>query len=649
EKTINHITEFEGSLYLSTPFAIIVYDLENRVFGDTFFIGNQSSEIMINEVAILGEQLFAATEYGLYTADVYNPNLIDFNQWTLLFSGNFTAVKAFNKQLYTSKARQLFRVEESSLWLVADYAAAIQKIKTGQKYMTINTHNQVFCLDESMQEVFVYNSAASDPFHNHIQAAYCTDNKLFLGTQNVGLLISALPLQNPPDFKEVHPGGPSSNEAFSITATGNDDLWVVYGGYNSAYTPNLKKAGYDHFNGEYWVNTPYNDNLGVRGLSHVTVDPKNPDKAYISSWGDGMLVVENDEITGHWNHENSGLEKLIYTPAPDYVSIRINGAAFDTQGNLWIANAWVDKRIKKYSAMGQWSSFDMSTTITNGALGLNELSIDKNQTVWIGSRRNGVLIFNEQKGQKFSLTTAVDGGNLPDLNVRTVQADQSNRIWIGTKKGLVVYQNASDILSGEVSNAAPVIISEGGGYKKLLGEQVINSIATDGADNKWFGTETGGAIMTSPDGTNTLQVFNKDNSPLPSNTIVKISVAEESGKVYFATDKGIVAYQSDVTTYGTYLPAAYAYPNPATRTHDFITIEGRGGARLPKDCNVKILDTGGNLVFETNLREGQESHGGRVIWDKRNLAGKQVASGIYIVLLSANGTETSFVKIALIN
>jgi len=35
EKSINHISEFDNKLYLSTPFAVVVYDIENLEFGDT--------------------------------------------------------------------------------------------------------------------------------------------------------------------------------------------------------------------------------------------------------------------------------------------------------------------------------------------------------------------------------------------------------------------------------------------------------------------------------------------------------------------------------------------------------------------------------------------------------------------------------------
>ena len=156
-------------------------------------------------------------------------------------------------------------------------------------------------------------------------------------------------------------------------------------------------------------------------------------------------------------------------------------------------------------------------------------------------------------------------GNLPDLNVRTIAVDRSNRIWLGTKSGLVVYSNASGVFDEVATNAQPVVINgdENGFGDRLLGGQTINSIVVDGADNKWFGTDSGGVLCTNPNGQTTIAIFSKKNSPLPSNRILKISLDKESGKVYFATDKGIVAYNSDVAPFGDVLEAVYAYPNPA--------------------------------------------------------------------------------------
>jgi hypothetical protein len=147
-----------------------------------------------------------------------------------------------------------------------------------------------------------------------------------------------------------------------------------------------------------------------------------------------------------------------------------------------------------------------------------------------------------------------------------------------------------------------------------------------------------------------LNIFNTSNSPLPSNTIIKVKVDTSTGKVYFATARGIVAFNNNIAAYGDTLDEVYAYPNPALKQHDFITIDGRNGTHLPKGTNIKILDAAGYLVYETNIEEGQELQGGKVVWDKTNLAGRKVASGVYIVLLTTkDNEEVSSTKIAIIN
>jgi len=360
-------------------------------------------------------------------------------------------------------------------------------------------------------------------------------------------------------------------------------------------------------------------------------------------------VVENDVVTTVLNNSNSGLEKLFLAGAPNFISIRINGSAFDRSGNLWVANAWVANKLKKMTPNGDWSSVDFSTVLSSEKSGLNELVIDKSNSIWIGTRRNGALVYNESTNQITALTTEVNGGSLPDLNVRTIAIDNSNRIWLGTLKGLVVFSNATGVFSGS-KNAEPIIILDEGIAKKLLGDQIVNTIAIDGADNKWFGSDTGGVLGTNPSGSKTLYNFNKDNSPLPSNRILKIKVDDTDGKVYIATEKGIVVFKSKVAPFGEALKSAYAYPNPSTKSNEFITIDGRNGTHLPKGTNVKILDAAGYLVYETNVIEGQELSGGKVVWNKTNLAGRKVASGIYIVLLTANDkTEVATTKIAIIN
>lgn len=649
EKDIRHISQYNNNLYLSTPFAIVVYDIEKLQFGDTYFIGNNSSTVSINQINIFDDIIYAATEIGIFTAPVTSPNLIDFNNWQQPqgdFMGDFKTVETFANRLFTSKFSGFYEIiDQTSLQFINSLTDNILMLKASKEYITASTKKSAYVYDSSINQVAVTNTSLD--FNYNLQSAYAVNDDIFLGTAEYGILQGSFSNMN--DYLEIHPQGPTSNDIFSITAE-NNNLWVVYGGYDGAFTPLDRRTGFGRYNGESWINTPYNPSFPARDLVHITVHPDNPEKVFISSWNDGILVLEDDNIVTLWNDQNSGLERLINPGFPDFYSIRINGTAFDNRGNFWVANAWVNKRLKKLAPNGTWSEFDLSSIMTDVALGLTELVVDRSGSVWIGSRRNGVLVYNETGDRKRALITETTKGSLPDPNVRSLAVDRNNRIWIGTKKGLVVYSNAGGIFDNAIYDALPVIIDDEGIAKRLLGEQPVNTIAIDGADNKWFGTDTGGVLSSNPSGNETLFNFNKDNSPLPSNKIIKIQVDNTNGKVFFATDKGIVAFNNNVAPFGDNLGEVYAYPNPVKKEHLFVTIDGREGTHLPRGTNVKILDASGRLVHETNVIEGQELKGGKVIWNKTNLAGRKVASGVYIVLLSLpDRSETSMTKIAIIN
>jgi WD40 repeat protein len=101
-KNINHFYEHEGLVYISTDYGISVYDLARLEFGDTFFLGNGGSQIIVNQVTVLNNEIFAACSSvnGLKKADLSNPNLIDFSQWQTLTGGNFINVNTVADKAY---------------------------------------------------------------------------------------------------------------------------------------------------------------------------------------------------------------------------------------------------------------------------------------------------------------------------------------------------------------------------------------------------------------------------------------------------------------------------------------------------------------------------------------------------------------------
>ncbi|KOY51303.1 hypothetical protein [Polaribacter dokdonensis] len=654
-KRINHISEFENTLYLATPFAIVEYDIEKLEFGDTFFIGSNSTSLLINESLVVNDFIYAATEDGIFKADATSNLLIDFNSWQQSFTNReFSRIINFSNAIYVAENEVLYQLNNTSLIEVRRFSEPIINLNSSDSNLLITLNNQAIVLDSNLKVQQEINTTTDFDFT--LSDALFIDNTIYLATNQFGVLTRN---NQTSTFTEIHPEGPLSNEVFSIAAK-DADLWVVYGGYNSFYGSLFKRQGFSHFNGAEWFNTPFDPDFPVIDLNHVTIDPNAENRVYISSFGDtgdinsvstgGLLVVENNEISTFYNHLNSGLEDLEPTQ-PNRVTLRISGSAFDREGNLWVANINRTDELKKLSPSGVWSSYDLSGLKTNPTFfGLSEIAIDNNQTIWMGTRRNGIYAFNENGNRTRALLTTPNLGNLPDTDVLTVAVDKSNRIWMGTRTGMVVFRNAATVFDAEVLNAQPVIIEENGVGERLLGDQRVNTIKVDGADNKWFGTESGGVLYTNPSGTTTLNNFNTQNSPLPSNKILKIAIDDSSGKVFFATEKGIVAYNSNVAPFGDVLEEVYAYPNPALKNHNTVTITGRNGNNLPKGTNVKILDVAGYLVYETNVVEGQELQGGKVVWNKSNLAGRKVSSGVYIVLLSNDdASETSTTKIAIVN
>jgi hypothetical protein len=654
EKRINHISEFNNKLYISTPFAIVVYDIDKLEFGDTYFIGENSTSVRINQTLIANNQIYAATENGIYVASLSNPNLIDFNNWPLLFTGNYSNIIRFNALIYASIGNDLIKINGSNSTVEKTFPNRIKRLKSNGQNLIITSELEATVLNTSLTQV--YKSSQTANYNFTLNNASSFGNDLFLATNEYGILQT--PFSSNQSFTEIHPKGPLSNSVFSMDAL-NKNIWFVYGGYNSAYVPTENLKGFSHYNGSEWKNTAFTTAFPMYDLVHVTIDPNHDNRAFISSFSDtnsgnilsggGLLEVVDDQIINFYNSKNSPLEDL-FPNDPNRITTRINGTTFDNQGDLWVTDVLATNKLKKLSSGGVWESFDIRSVQTNKAEELNTVKVDKSNSLWIGTRRNGAYVFNQTGDRKRALTTEPTKGNLPHANVRTIAVDRNNKIWLGTQSGLAVFYNANGLFEASIYDAEPIIILDDGIPKKLLGNQTINSIAIDGADNKWFGTDNGGVLYTNPSGQKTLASFNKDNSPLPSNKILNISVDITNGKVYFATDKGVVAYNSKVASFGETLEEVYAYPNPALKNHQIITIDGRNGNHLPKGTNVKILDVAGNLVYETNVVEGQEIQGGKVVWNKTNLAGQKVASGIYIVLLSNDdASETTSTKIAIIN
>jgi hypothetical protein len=662
-KKINHFNEHNGIVYVATDYGVSIYDLDNLEFGDTYYIGFNGSQEPVNQTVIKNNEIYAncGGNGGIKSASVSNPNLIDFQQWTTIVTGNFvnlvandmnvivTSSNAVTSKINTDNSlTQLFVSTSLPQDLYFSDAYLIETLST-----KVNFYNTDFNLVDTIVPTpeFPATYSCTITFGSHVFIGSSSNSAI--GRSGFGVLKTTL--LNNSTFEEIHPDGPLLNSPFSLELK-NNDLWVSFGGYGLFFEwgGGQSSTGISRYRQNEWRNITY-DSISSKValpnfLSHIAVNPFDTEQVFVSSYYSGVIEVNNGEIVEIYNDNNSTLEPFV---SQLYLT---SASKFDDNGALWVANGRVQKPLNKFEN-NQWTSYDFTPIIPQpigGELGFSDIVIGSDGTKWIGGYKSGLIGFNEN-GMQLKNINDKDVSNLPSVKVKSLAIDKNNVLWIGTYRGLRVLYNTSNFFSEEIVRTEPIIILEDGLPQELLSQQFISDIIVDGSNNKWISTADAGVFYVSSDGQKTIHHFTKDNSPLPSNGVNAMALDSENGVVYFGTTRGLVAFKTGGSRTMESLEDIYVYPNPVrpgfNMAEDKIKIKN-----ISENVNIKITDIEGNLVAEAqsnvNLRYKNynlEIDGGTAYWNGKNLANNTVASGVYLVLFSDFDTlETKVSKIMII-
>ena len=628
-KTINHFNEYNGRLYISTGFGISVYNLETLEFGDTYFIGDLGSQINITQTTVQGDLIYASSsENGIKSALVADENIIDYQQWATVIGGGYKGIQSLGVELYAvNNSNNILKFDLDVGFLQIDtFLSPVVDFRAFSGVLTITTNSSIHSFSEGY--VLINEITSLFEYDYLLQAGYAFNNSFYLGTADLGMLIVPFNVNR---ALQVLPEGPLYNQPFTIEASPGK-LWVAFGDVDLTFNPYpLTRKGISNYRNESWTNIKYDsltdllDVEDVNDLVFIKSNPNNPNETYMSSYQKGLLKIKNQDPTILYNETNSPLE----IPGGDEaLGIRLYGSDFDKQDNFWFVQSRIDKGLIKLTPEGQFQTIDISNIINaEDELALGKLVVSREGYVFFGAVSSGLVGYNPTTNEFNKIGEALGNGNLPSTDIKALAFDNQNRLWIGTRKGLRVLYSARNFFeSGADIDSQPIIILDDGVPQELLFLQSITDIEVDGSNNKWVSTATSGVFYLSSNGQETLLRFTSANSPLPSDTVLDISIDDADGTVYFATKDGLVAYDGTSTAPGEDLESVYAYPNPV-RPNYFgnVTIDG-----LTAKANVKITDITGNLVFETT------SQGGSVEWDTTAFGKYKVASGVYLVLITSD-------------
>lgn len=641
-KVINHFLFYQDKIYTSTDFGIVVIDPEKKEVKDTYFLGEGGQNLKVNCLAVYNNYYWAATERGILTALTTDPLLVSFDRWNkqsffvnpdaecVSLSASFDAIFAIEDQ---GLSNDIVWRNNGAGWLEVDRPfVSVESVALGYGKAVVASNSGVATYGEngtfgpkitgySFPWAFRPNSAIP-----------ISADDLAIADGDAGLVIGTTSEQY-----SYKPQGPTSNKTFSIGVS-SDRIILASGAYDATFSNLWNVFRIHRFRNEQWSDfTDWERHDAVV----VEFDPRNPSSYFVGSWGHGVFQFNGDDKVGHFTPDNSSLQTTI--PGP---YCRISGLAFDSKSNLWVSNAQVGNPISVRKADGSWVSFPYSSVINADKVA--SLRCSPIDALWLVIPRGGGLFalnpgsnIDSKDDDKYSKFNPYDSnGNAFNVELNTLAFDKDGYLWLGTNQGVLLSYNSEKVFDGETyfqKIKIPDVVPGLAVY--LLETESVTSITVDGGNRKWFGTAKSGAFLFNADGTKQILHFTSENSPLPTNYILDIKIHPTTGEVFFATDKGVVAYRGDASEPSSGFGKVYSYPNPVPPGYSGkITIVG-----LVENTIVKITDINGNLIYETM------SEGGMAMWDGKSLKGNRVATGVYLVFCAdKTGEQSTVTKILFI-
>lgn len=639
DKQIYHIYYLQNVVWISTNAGILEIDVENetnkRIRNSYQNLGENGEIIKVFATTIQDNIIYAATEKGVrYISLNASVNKNDFRNWQTIPSTQNKIVESIgsssstvffsiqNEGVFGYNGTTTNQISQVPISAVYD----ISEDRTNLTSVFISSKTGIYQIEGTFSS-FQVNKIENDLIKSPRQAI-SENGSLWIADNRTGLVTN-----NSGNFVSLFPSGTYSQNTWGfIQAKGK--IIAFSGGYAEPFRPLNRTTGFYVFEKGEWTNyNAENRDItsqsipNVRDLVGATYS-EIENRIYFASLQDGILVWDlADDTFSVFDSLNS--------PLPHN---RVIDVETDNLGNLWVALSGSNLREDAYfrkkpndDISSSWKGFRFNQTRTTFPL---SLEIDENNNVWARLSRfvqGGVLVFNEE-GENKILIESVNAGNLASNNITALKSDQNGVMWIGTpaevSASVRTFSDVFGLFSSQNLNARDVFFQS----RQLLRDETITAISLDGGNRKWFGT-TNGAWLFAEDASKQFLHFTVENSPLFSNQILDIEVQDKTGEVFFATPNGIISYRGTSTAAKTDFSEVKIFPNPVRpEFNGVVAIEG-----LTQDANIKITDSSGRLVYETN------SFGGTATWNGTDYNNVKAKSGVYLVYVSKRDGSEGFV------
>lgn len=652
-KNVNFVQVKGTKAYLCTEFGMVIVDVAQGLISESYELG-----LNVSSCALTDSHLFIGTTTGLWRGNL-SDNLKDKNNWTQLNT-------SFNAQHMETLGGKVWIHVGSYLFIMNDDETTWTTLQDNTLnplpgYMTVNDGKLII---GNTKDIYIYESKSKVTHlmgNANWQCVAARGSEFWVSEGLKGLQSYKL---NNNNFEltrtTIHPNSPLHDYTFHLRWAG--DRLMLAGGnrhftavYRDGTAMILDPDGTWHNFDNASVTAKYPKEQW-RDVTNIVQDPNDANHFYAGTCRSGIFEFTGDQCVGHIGYDNSPLWSMLPTSSnPQWYTVA-DGLQYDNENNLWMLNCTGgvrDTTIRIRKADGKWTGIPCPEI--KSASTVDNIFFDSRGWAWLNSRRmdaRGVFMLDyngtidNAKDDRRWLSSKIvnqDGTTYAPDEFYYINEDLDGSIWICTNMGPFRITDPESFASSSFTyEQVKVARNDGSGLADyLLSGLVTQCVAFDGAGRKWFGTANNGVYFISEDCQEEIAHFTTENSPLPSDNVFDIAIHPTTGRVFFATDKGLCSYVSDATDSANELDKdnIYAFPNPVEPDYN-----GPIGIRgLVKDSEVKIVSATGQLIYSGT------SNGGTFTWNGCNRFGKRVASGVYIVIANTpNGDKAATTKITFI-
>jgi signal transduction histidine kinase/ligand-binding sensor domain-containing protein len=279
------------------------------------------------------------------------------------------------------------------------------------------------------------------------------------------------------------------------------DKFEIFGG-NLPLSVSFSNEGitalYQDKTGDIWIGTPSGLNRYMENNRTLLMYRNNPrdryslsnnfirailedtsGKIWIATEGGGLNRLDLDgdgkEVFTSFTNENSGLRHNI-----------ILSLSIDHSENLWIGTlSGISKTDLKKQKFRLYRKSDSPVSPDLQGNVIASIFKDRNDLLWVGNWGQGLNLYDRKSGKVEHFSSHLKGNHfIPNNYIHTIYEDSSRNLWIGTRDGLLVWQERNR------SFIRPHQFRENPGLPDLPGLRIF-MMMQDHAKNYWIATQDG--------------------------------------------------------------------------------------------------------------------------------------------------------------